>query len=209
MHDNAPEARQGRHGPVEASGCPRGIGYSPAVGAARVFVIAGQLAAGKSTVARAVLDRFDFGFLVDVDAVREMVTSGLASPLEWTAETTRQFDLALRASVTLAGVYHDAGFAVAIEGGIDPGAIARMLREAGLQDQLVGVVLHPPLEVALDRNRQRLTKAFETSILEGAMRQIDADLASEPLPHGWLRLDNGAESIEITVERVLSASAGR
>ena len=73
----------------------------------------------------------------------------------------------------------------------------------------MGVVLHPPLEVALDRNRQRLTKAFETSILEGAMRQIDADLASEPLPHGWLRLDNGAESIEITVERVLSASAGR
>jgi len=32
------------------------------VGAARVFVIAGQLAAGKSTVARAVLDRFDSVF---------------------------------------------------------------------------------------------------------------------------------------------------
>lgn len=195
-----------RHGPQCRSGNPGGTEYSAAVGAAPVFVISGQLAAGKSTVAKAVLDRFDFGFLVDVDAVREMVTSGLASPLEWTAETTRQFDLALRASVALARIYHDAGFAVAIEGGIDPAAMDLLLRDAGLGNQLVGIVLHPPLDVALDRNRQRLTKAFDTSILEGVIREIDSDLTSDPVPPGWLKIDNGAESIEITVERVLSAS---
>ncbi len=103
-------------------------------------------------------------------------------------------------------IYHDAGFAVAIEGGIDPAAMDLLLRDAGLGTQLVGVVLHPPLDVALDRNRQRLAKAFDTSILEGVIREIDGDLASDPLPPRWLKIDNGAESIEITVERVLSAS---
>src|SRR5688572_19220431 len=87
---------------------------------APVFVITGQLAAGKSTLAAAVLARFDLGYHVDVDGVREGVVSGLASPLEWSAETDRQFALALDASAALAAVYQRAGFAVAIEGGIDP-----------------------------------------------------------------------------------------
>ena len=69
-----------------------------------MFVITGQLSAGKSTIARAVLDRYPFGYHVDVDAIREMVTKGLASPLAWTDETTRQFTLAVRASAAVARV---------------------------------------------------------------------------------------------------------
>ena len=169
-----------------------------------VFVITGQLSAGKSTVARAILDRFAFGYHVDVDGVREMVTSGLASPLEWTDETSRQFGLAIRASAALARVYADAGFAVAIEGGIDPELVEAALAEHGLRDRMVGVVLHPRLEVALERNRRRQTKAFDTSILEGVMRQIDADVARDAARPGWHEIDNSDESIESTVERVLS-----
>jgi len=44
-----------------------------------VFVITGQLSAGKSTVTRALLARFPLGYHVDLDALREMVTGGLAS----------------------------------------------------------------------------------------------------------------------------------
>jgi hypothetical protein len=36
------------------------------------------------------------------------------------------------------------------------------LEEHGLRDRMIGVVLHPPLEVALERNRSRQTKAFDT-----------------------------------------------
>jgi len=169
-----------------------------------VFVIAGQLSAGKSTVAKALLQRYPFGFHVDVDAIREMVVSGRASPLEWTAETIRQFDLALAASAAIAAVYHGAGFAVVIEGGIDPPAIDRHLAGAGLIGARVGVILHPPLEVALGRNRERTNKSFDTSILERVMGQIDADLVQQPLPGDWLRIDNGAESVDQTVERILS-----
>ena len=114
-----------------------------------VFVITGQLSAGKSTVAKALLGRFEFGYHVDVDAIREMVTSGLASPLEWSEETTRQFELATRASAGLARVYADAGFAVAIEGAIDPDLAEQALAEVGLRDRMLGVVLRPRLDVAL------------------------------------------------------------
>jgi hypothetical protein len=174
-----------------------------------IFAITGQLAAGKSTLARALLDRYPLGYHVDVDAIREMVTSGLASPLEWTDETTRQFELALEASAALARVYHRAGFAIAIEGGLDPLILDWRLDEAGVGDVVVGVVLHPPLAVALQRNRMRTTKPFDTSILEGVMSQIDGDLATEPLPDGWLRHDNADETVAETVAWVLSQATGR
>ena len=169
-----------------------------------IFVITGQLSAGKSTVARALLDRYEHGYHIDVDGIREMVTSGLASPLEWTDETTRQFDLAIRASAALARVYGDAGFAVAIEGGMDPGTVEAALEDQGLRDRMVGIVLHPRLDVALDRNRMRQTKAFDTSILEGVMREIDADLARDAARPGWHELDNSDESVDSTADRILS-----
>ena len=174
-----------------------------------IFAITGQLAAGKSTLARALLDRYPLGYHVDVDAIREMVTSGLASPLDWTDETTRQFELALEGSAALARVYHRAGFAVAIEGGLDPLILDRRLDEAGVRDAVVGIVLHPPLAVALERNRARTTKPFDTSILEGVMREIDADLAAEPLPDGWLRHDNADETVTQTVDWVLSRATAK
>jgi predicted kinase len=126
-----------------------------------LFAITGQLAAGKTTLPRAVLARFPFGFHIDVDGIREMVSPGLASPIEWTEETSRQFDLAVAASVALAAVYVEAGFAVAIEGAIDPFAVERHVAAAGMRDRLVGVVLHPPVDVARQRNRDRQTKTFE------------------------------------------------
>ena len=169
-----------------------------------IFVITGQLAAGKSTLARAVLAHFPFGYHVDVDGIREMVVSGLASPLAWTAETTRQFDLALAGSVALAGVYQAAGFAVAIEGAVDPPTIDAMLRAAGLHDRLVGVILHPPVDVAIRRNRERQTKAFDTSVLDDVIVRLDADLARDAVPAGWLKLDNGDEPVTATVDRILA-----
>lgn len=169
-----------------------------------IVVITGQLSAGKSTVARAVLDQFDHGLHVDVDGVREMVTSGLASPLEWTDETTRQFGLAVRASAALARIYAEAGFAVAIEGAVDPEAVEAALAAEGVRDRLIGIVLRPRLEVALERNRARTHKGFDTAILEDAMRAIDADLARDAARPGWHEIDNSDEPVEVTVERVLS-----
>jgi thymidylate kinase len=169
-----------------------------------IFVITGQLSAGKSTIARALMDRFEHGVYVDVDGIRELVTSGLAGPLEWTDETTRQFGLAIRASVALAQVYADADFAVAIEGGMDPELVEAALEAAGLADRSVLVVLHPRLDIALDRNRSRTSKPFDTAILEDAMRSIETDLARDSARPRWHRVDNSDESVADTVDRILA-----
>lgn len=172
-----------------------------------VLVITGQLAAGKSSLAKALLATFPFGCHVDVDGIREMVTSGFSSPLDPSDETERQFGLALAGAAALAAVYHAAGFAVAIEGGLDPADIDRELAAVGLLEARVGIVLVPPLEVALERNRSRQTKSFDTSILEDAIREIDADLRRLPVPEGWWIIDNGSVSLEATVDHVVRAMA--
>lgn len=171
-----------------------------------VFVITGQLSAGKSTVTRALLERFAFGYHVDLDGMREMVTTGLASPLDWTDETDRQFALALRAAAAVARIYADAGFAVAIEGGMDPAEIEAALAEVGLRERTVGIILHPRLEVALDRNRKRRTKAFDTSILEGIMGETEGDLKRGAARDRWHEIDNSDEPVEATVARILALS---
>ena len=119
-------------------------------------------------------------------------------------ETSRQFALAVRASAALARIYADAGFAVAIEGGVDPELAEAALEEQGLRDRMVGIVLHPRLEVALERNRTRQTKSFDTSILEDAMRQVEADVARDAARPGWHEIDNSDEPLDSTLDRILS-----
>jgi len=133
-----------------------------------VVVLTGQLAAGKSTVARAVLDRFPLGYLVDVDAVREQVTSGLAGPLGWTEETSRQFRLAVEGAAALAAVYQPAGFAVAVEGAVDPVEVDLALEAVGLLGRRVGVVLQPPPDACSTSSGR--TKNRTSDPLEGVRR---------------------------------------
>lgn len=169
-----------------------------------LLVITGQLGAGKSTLARAVAAQFEHAVHVDVDAIRELVVSGLASPLVWTGETTRQFSLAVEGAMALAAVYHGAGFAVLVEGAVDPGEVVESARGAGLSTHLVGVTLHPPLEVALRRNRERTHKGIDTTALEPVIRMLDAELTSSRLPDGWHVLDNGTQTLEESAEHLLA-----
>lgn len=78
------------------------------------------------------------------------------------------------------------------------------MSELDLRDRMVGVVLRPRLHVALARNRARIHKNFDTSILESAMREIDADLARDADRPGWHDLDNSEETVDQTVDRILS-----
>lgn len=169
----------------------------------RVFVVTGQLAAGKSTVAKALMEKYPLGTHIDVDGVREMVVSGLASPLEPGAEVERQFEIAVEGAMQLAALYLRNGFAVAVEGAIDPRMVDRAAELHGIEDDLVRIELFPKLDEALRRNRTRSTKDFDTAILDDAIRAIDQMIRDDPVAPGWCQIDSTDQSVEETVSQIL------
>ena len=172
-----------------------------------MFILTGVPGAGKSTVARALMLRFDHGVHIPVDDVRSSVVSGLASPVPtWTTETGRQFALAYRAAGKMARVYAEAGFAVALDHVFTPVDIAANLLPELEGLRVVKVYLAPGVAIALDRSARRDNKDFDSTFLIDTIRGLEGWLAEQiDADPGWLRVDNSALSVDETVDAILEA----
>jgi hypothetical protein len=170
-----------------------------------IFFITGAPATGKSTLSKALLLRFLFGIHVPVDELRELVVSGIAHPVGWTDETTRQFRLAEQSACDLAVRYQDAGFAVAVDHCQGPPTLDALIAE-----RLPGRVVHKialvsSLETNLRRNRERTNKTFDHSVLIGAIEKLSPLYRSEPIgDQGWIVFSNEEDDVEAAVDRLLS-----
>jgi 2-phosphoglycerate kinase len=169
-----------------------------------IFFITGPPAAGKSTLAEELASRFELGIAIPMDDVREWVTQGIAHPLNWNEETSRQFDLALDAAVDIAIRYNDAGFAVVIEHCHQPPRIAEVFKERLNQRKTILIALAPDLQANHFRNESRTTKSFDASELKPSIEALNplyrsdhVDLAS------FVRIDNTDLNVVETAEIVL------
>ena len=171
-----------------------------------IFLITGTPGAGKTSVARALMQRYPHGLHLPLDDLRGWVVAGAAHPVpEWTKETTRQFTLSRRAAAVVARIYAEAGFAVALDDVIFPDETEALFGEALRGCAFHRVALRPSVAVALARNAARTTKPFDPSFLTATIRALDQAMRAQPFDDdGWLVIDTSNLSVEETVERILT-----
>jgi chloramphenicol 3-O-phosphotransferase len=171
-----------------------------------IWLISGAPGAGKTTISEALCRSFPLAVHIPVDDIRDWVRSGFSSPVEWTAETTRQFVLARRGASRIATDYLDAGFVVVIDD---------VIRESELHqytDHLGGttprkVLLNPSLETVLARNTAPGRKDFDARVLEAACRGLHPLLVAEnTTAKGWIVVDSTTLDVAQTVDAVTGAS---
>ncbi len=173
---------------------------------APIFLLTGPPGAGKSSIARALLQRFPFGFHIPLDDLREWVVSGVAHPVPtWSEETTRQFALAREGAEQLAKQYAKAGFAVVIDDIINVQDVAQLFTSALEGYTFHKVILLPAVDVAQQRNRERTNKTFDTHILDAPIRNIHQWFSEQETPaNEWVTIDNSGLTIDETVETIFS-----
>jgi chloramphenicol 3-O-phosphotransferase len=163
-----------------------------------VIVITGVMAAGKSTVAQLLAERFRRGVHVRGDAFRRMIVSGREEMMpETTDEAVRQLLLRHRLAASVADGYFEAGFTVVV------------------QDVILGAMLHemvnyihsrPLYVVALCPNQEEVRKREQSRPKKGygawTVSALDDSLRNET-PKLGLWLDTSNQTPEQTVDVIM------
>lgn len=169
-----------------------------------VFLLMGTPASGKSTVAGALMKRFPKGLHLPVDALRQMVVSGLADMSgDPSPALLEQLRLARESASKSADLYAHAGFAVAVDDfwfGEHPD------RDYRLGPGVHRVVLTPDVDTTLKRLYARSADegAFK-EVLAGVIRTVHPEIHAHPKV-GWHALDSSTLSVEETVDRMLAVT---
>ncbi len=170
-----------------------------------IFLIMGTPASGKSTVAKALMQRFERGLHIPVDDLRHLVVAGLSDmAFEIPPETFRQLRLAREAACVMARMYADEGFAVAIDD-FWLGETPDEDYNQKISRRVTRVLLLPNLETTLERLHAR--KPDEGSfkqILEQAIRSLQTSIEAHPKT-GWLVIDSSDLSVEQTVDQIVES----
>jgi predicted kinase len=171
------------------------------IGGVALFVISGVSAAGKSTVARLLAERFERGVCVPGDAIRAMMVSGRVEMRPNAgAEALRQLALRYAGALAVADVFLGGGFDVVVEDVI----IGPILREfLGLVPvpEFHLVFLDPSAAAIEWRERERSRNAYGPG--RWSVGGLQALLREETDRIG-LWLDTTGQSAQESVEAILS-----
>jgi cytidylate kinase len=170
-----------------------------------VVVITGVSAAGKSTVAELLAQRFERGVHVRGDVYRRMVVAGREEmTAEPSDEALRQLQLRYRLGAETASAYHRAGFSVVVQDVIIGAALADYV-EAIDAEPVVVVVLAPEPEVVAQRESGRNKTAYRDGF--ASVSALDRALREETPPIG-LWLDTSNMTAEQTVDAIIERGLG-
>ncbi|HLY86147.1 MAG TPA: GrpB family protein [Gaiellaceae bacterium] len=167
-----------------------------------IYLISGPMAAGKSTVARALAERFERSVHLEGDLFRRSVVRGRVEMTpDASAEALGQLQLRYRLATTAADAYLDAGFTVALEDVFAPEQLGE-LRTSIRGRPCHVIVLLPSPEALAERDGERAAKAYRAWTVE----QLHAVFAEAAFRVGiWL--DTSTLRVEETVDRILAETS--
>jgi len=167
-----------------------------------LFLITGIMAAGKSTVAQALAERFDRSVHLRGDSFRRFVVSGRSemsgAP---TPEALEQLRLRYELAAASADRYVEAGFVTVMQDVILGPWLPDVIAMFRTQPVSV-VVLAPSAEVVAGREAERPKTGYTTL----TPTELDAGLR-EGTPRLGLWIDNGHQTVAETVQEILDRRA--
>lgn len=169
-----------------------------------VWLIVGVQAAGKSTIADLLAQRFETGVHIRGGqfyrwAVRGWVHFGDDD----SDEARRLLDLRYRLSAQVADEYCASGFSTVVQDNIFGEDVVTWLRAVATRPRYL-VVLRPSTEVVAAREEARHVATGKTAYREGELSIKDLDALLEATPKLGLWLDTSAQTPEETVSAILA-----
>ena len=165
-----------------------------------LFVITGIMAAGKSTVAQHLAERFHRSVHLRGDVFRRMIVRGQATMgFVLSPEAEAQLELRYRIAASVAHQYLDANYTVVYQDIIIGPSLVEVLRGLHHKDVPVFVVvLCPQPDVVAEREQHRAKTGY------GTLSVTDFDRAlRDETPRLGLWLDSTSLSVDQTVDQIL------
>ena len=167
-----------------------------------LLVLTGPPGAGKSTVARILVDRLESSVLVDGDSFFAFLARGAIPP--WLPESSAQNEIVTQAAAAAAGRYAAGGYMTVYDGVVGPWFLATFAAATGLR-QLDYLVLLPSVQRCVERVQSRHAHGF-TDI--GAARAMHREFTQAAVDHRHVLVDPPAEPDEVADLAAAALSRG-